>query len=109
MVVLCAFVWIAPSLMPPREAPIPQNTLENSAKLTLYLASIRVKQYLVAHKRLPLNLTQAGVDSTGLEYTRSSDAIFELATRVQGTRVLYRSSVPDSVFLGPHLGIRGIS
>ncbi len=109
MVVLCAFVWIAPSLMPPREPPIPQETLENSAKLTLYLASIRVKQYLVAHNRLPPSLTQAGVDSTGIEYTRSSNATFELATRVQGTRVVYRSSVPDSVFLGPKLRIRGIS
>ena len=109
MIVLCAFVWIAPSLMPPREPPIPQQTLENSAKLTLYLASIRVKQYLVAHKRLPPNLTQAGVDSTGIEYTRRSDAVFELATRVQGTRVVYRSSVPDSVFLGPELRVRGIS
>jgi hypothetical protein len=109
MIVLCAFVWIAPSLMPPREQPIAQHTLENSAKLTLYLASIRVKQYVVAHKRLPPNLTQAGVDSTGIEYTRSSNAIFELATRVQGTRVVYRSSIPDSVFLGPNLRIRGIS
>jgi hypothetical protein len=109
MIVLCAFVWIAPSLMPPREPPIPQQTLEQSAKLTLYLASIRVKGYLDSHKRLPPNLTQAGVDSTGIEYARTSESIFELSTRVQGTRIVYRSSVPDSVFLGPKLRIRGMS
>ena len=109
MIVLCAFIWIAPSLMPPREPPIPQETLENSAKLTLYLASIRVKSYLTTHRRLPPNLFQAGVDSTGIEYLRSSRSTFELSTRVQGTRVVYRSAVPDSVFLGSKLRIRGIS
>lgn len=109
MIVLCAFVWIAPSLMPPREPPISQYTLEQSAKITLYLASIRVKEYTETHRRLPLTLKEAGVDSTGINYTRSSDSVFELATRVQGTRVVYRSSVPDSAFLGPQLRIRGIS
>ena len=109
MIVLCAFIWIAPSLVPPRESPIEQQTLENSAKLTLYLASIRVKAYVDAHRRLPPNLYQAGVDSTGIEYTRSAANVFELSTRVQGTRIVYRSSVPDTVFLGPHLRVRGIS
>lgn len=109
MIVLCAFVWIAPSLMPPREPPVPQETLENSAKLTLYLASIRVKAYFNTHKRLPPHLFQAGVDSTGIEYLRSSPSSFELSTRVQGTRVVYRSSVPDSVFLGSKLRLRGNS
>lgn len=109
MIVLCAFIWIAPSLMPPREAPVAPGTLENSAKLTLYLASTRVKSYLDKHKRLPPNLFQAGVDSTGIEYLRSSPLTFELSTRVQGTRVVYRSFLPDSVFLGSRLRIRGIN
>ena len=109
MIVLTAFIWIAPSMMPPREPAITQETLEKSAKLTLYLASIRVKGYLATHKRLPPNLTQAGVDTTGIDYTRSSDSVFELATRVQGTRIVFRSTVPDSVFLGKDTRIRGIS
>ena len=109
MIVLTAFIWIAPSMMPPREPAITQETLEKSAKLTLYLASIRVKGYLATHKRLPPNLTQAGVDTTGIAYTRSSDSVFELATRVQGTRIVFRSTVPDSVFLGKDVRIRGIS
>lgn len=109
MIVLCAFIWIAPSLVPAREPPVPQETLEQSAKLTLYLASIRVKAYLATYKRLPVNLNQAGVDSTGIEYMRSSPKHFELSTRVQGSRVVYKSLVPDSVFLGSRLRIRGIS
>ena len=109
MMVLCAFIWIAPSLVPPREPPVPQETLESSAKLTLYLASIRVKAYLATNKRLPTYLFQAGVDSTGIEYLRSSPTHFELSTPVNGKRVIYKSLVPDSVFLGSRLRIRGIS
>ena len=95
--------------MPPREPVLSQETLEQGAKLTLYLASLRVRSYLETHKRLPPNLAQAGVDSVGIGYVRASDSIFELSTRVQGTRLVYRSTLPDSVFLGPHIRIRGIS
>ena len=109
MIVLCAFIWIAPSLMPPREPTLSPEMLEQSAKLTLYLTSLRVKGYVETHKRLPPDLAQAGADSTGIEYTRLSDSDFELSTRVQGARLVYRSSQPDSVFLGPNLRIRGIS
>ena len=109
LVALCAGIWIAPSLMPPREAVLTQATLENSAKLTLYLTSLRIRSYLATHKRLPPTLAQAGADTTGITYVRSSDSVFELSTRVQGTRLVYRSTLPDSVFLGPTLRVRGIS
>ena len=109
LMALCAAIWVAPSLMPPREPVLTQETLENSAKLTLYLASIRVRSYLDTHKRLPPTLAQAGVDTTGLSYVRTSNSVFELSTRVQGTRLVYRSTIPDSVFLGPNLRVRGIS
>jgi hypothetical protein len=108
LVVLCAAIWIAPSLMPSREPALTQETLEEGAKLTLFLASIRVRDYLDAHKRLPVNLFQAGVDSTGISYLRSSPTAFELSMLVQGTRLVYKSTVPDSVFLGRNR-IRGIS
>jgi hypothetical protein len=106
---LCLAIWIAPSLMPPRDPVLSPSTLENSARLTLYLASIKVRTYHDAHKRLPANLTQAGVDSAGIVYWRSTDSAFELSMRVQGSRLVYKSTQPDSVFLGPQLRIRGIS
>ena len=109
LTLICLAIWIAPSLMPPREPPLTQETLEQSARLTLYLASLRVREYLDTHKRLPASLPQAGVDSTGIGYLRNANAIFELSTRVQGTRLVYKSTLPDSVFLGPNIRIRGIS
>lgn len=109
LVALCLAIWVAPSLMPPREPPLPPETLEQSARLTLYLASLRVREYHDSHKRLPPNLEQAGVDTTGIAYSRATESVFELSTRVQGTRLVYRSTLPDSVFLGGHLRLRGIS
>ena len=109
LIVLCLAVWIAPSLMPPREPVLTPEILEQGARLNLYLASLRVREYHVSHQRLPATLTQVGVDTTGILYVRSSDSVFELVTRVQGARMVYRSSLPDSVFLGANLRIRGIS
>ena len=107
LIAVCAAVWTVPSLVVPPEPVLSQETLEQGAKVTLYLASIRVKSYLETHKRLPLNLAEAGVDSTGIVYLRHSDSAFGLSTRVQGSRLVYRSTLPDSVFLGPDLRIRG--
>jgi hypothetical protein len=106
---LCLFIWVAPSLMPPREPPLSPETIENSARITLYLASLRIREYHRLNRQLPATLTQAGVDTTGITYTRATDSLFELSTRVQGSRMVYRSSQPDSLFLGPNLRIRGIS
>ena len=109
LVVLCAAVWLAPSLMPPREPVLTPETLAQGARLNLYLASLRVREYHATHQRLPASLAQVGVDTTGILYVRSSDSVFELVTRVQGSRMVYRSTLPDSVFLGANLRIRGIS
>jgi hypothetical protein len=108
LTLLCLAIWIVPSFMPPREPPLTQETLEQSARLTLYLASLRVRGYLDTNKRLPANLTQAGVDTAGIAYTRHADSVYELSTRIQGTRLVYRSTLPDSVFLGRTLRIKGI-
>jgi hypothetical protein len=94
--------------MPPREPTLTQETLEQSARLTLYLASLRVRGYLNTNKRLPANLIQAGVDTAGISYTRHANSVYELSTRIQGTRLVYRSTLPDSVFLGRTLRIKGI-
>lgn len=106
--VLCGAIWVSPSLMPPREEPLSQETLEQGARLSLYLASLRIRDYQNSHSRLPANLQQAGVDSAGITYERTTETVFELSTRVQGTRLVYRSAQPDSVFLGPNLRLKGI-
>lgn len=101
-------VWIGPSLTASEEPQLTAETMEQGARITVYLASLRVRQYLEANKRLPASLTQVGVDTTGLLYQRRSDSTFELSTRVQGAKLTYRSTMPDSVFLG-NARLRGIS
>lgn len=98
----------AAPLLAPRPEELTQETLEQGARLTLYLASLRVREYMRTHRHLPANLADAGADTTGLEYTRSSPTNFELSTRLLGSRLVYRSTQPDSLFLGPNLRIRGI-
>ena len=108
MIVLTIGIWVLPSLMPPVEPTLSPATLEKSARLNLYLASLRVREYIVKNQRLPATLIDAGVDTTGLEFSKGTGTEFELTTRVAGTRLLYRSTMPDSVFLGD-ARIRGIS
>lgn len=109
LVALCLTVWVAPSMVPPREPALTTSTMEQSARLTLYLASLRIREYLESQKRLPATLMQAGVDTTGIVYLRRTNSAFELSIRVQGTRMVYRSTMPDSVFLGSSLRVRGMS
>ena len=101
-------IWIGPSFMMPREPALTIETMEQGARMNVYLASLRVREYRAKHKRLPLTLTEASVDTTGLLYSRSSESVFELSTRVQGTKLTYRSTMPDSVFLAG-TGLRGIN
>ncbi|HEX6260069.1 MAG TPA: hypothetical protein VFZ51_05405 [Woeseiaceae bacterium] len=109
LVLLCAGIWTTSMLMPAQTPVLTHETLEQSARLSLYLASLRVREYVAANKRLPANLLDAGVDTTGITFTRASSSHFELSTTVQGSRLVYRSTMPDSAFLGPRLHIRGIS
>ena len=101
LVVACVAVWALPELMPPPAEALTPATVENGARLELYLASLRVREYRAAHRRLPATLEEAGVQSAGIEYARGARSDFELSTIALGARMVYRSTVPDSVFLGP--------
>lgn len=108
LLALCLAVWVAPSLMLPR-TPVPTvEMLEQGARMTLYLTSLQVREYQDSTQQLPARLVDAGADSTGIEYTRRTNSEFELATKVQGSSLIYRSTQPDSVLLGG-LRIRGVS
>lgn len=106
LLVLCALVWVSPSLMPPLEPTVAPEIIERGARLNLYLASLRIRQYEAQHKRLPANLIQAGVDTAGVTYSHNN-SVFELSTHVLGSKMVYRSTQPDSLFLGADR-IRGI-
>jgi hypothetical protein len=106
---VCIGLWIAPSFAASGEPEMTREAVEQNARLNLYLTSLSVREYVAAHRRLPESLSEAGVDSIGIEYTRGARSEFELSMRVHGRPLVYKSVVPDSVFLGENLRITGIS
>ena len=107
LVAACVAAWAAPALVPPQAEALTPATVENGARLNLYLASLQVREYLATHRTLPATLDEAGGASTGIAYVRGAGSYFELSTTALGARMVYRSSVPDSVFLGRQR-VRGI-
>jgi hypothetical protein len=98
--ITCAIVWILPSLVKSEpELPSPER-VEASARMTVFLASERVRTYQRIHGRLPVSLVEAGVDTTGLAYFKSTESTFEMWTLANGGRVLYRSTMNNAEFLG---------
>ncbi len=107
--IVCIGLWIVPSFVPSREPVLTSERVEQNARLNLYLTSLRVREYVAANRKLPSSLAELGVDSIGVGYVRGARTEFELSVRVNGMPVVFKSTVPDSVFLGENLRIRGIS
>ena len=105
---VCIALWVAPSFATPPEPEMTREAVEQNARLSLYLASLKVREYLTANRRLPESIGGLGVDSTGIEYSHTRSQ-FELSTRVQGRPLVYKSTVPDSVFLGENLRVAGVN
>lgn len=104
---LCAIVWVAPSMLGNATVTQSPERLEAGARMTLFLASERIRGHQRAHGRLPATLAEAGVDSTGLSYRARSAEVFELGTEVNGTRITYHSTMHTAAFLGSTLEILG--
>ena len=100
MVLLCAAVWIAPSFFQPPQVVQSPARVDASARMTMFLAAQRVLAYRGANGRLPLKLAEAGVDSTGLTYWRSTDSLFEIHATAGGQPIAFRSSANPAAFLG---------
>ena len=105
---LCIGLWVAPSLATPPEPEMTREAAERNARLNLYLTSLKVREYQASNRRLPESLGVLGVDSIGVQYTRSSSQ-FELSTRVRGQALVYRSRLPDSTFLGDSLRLTSVN
>jgi hypothetical protein len=103
--VVCAAAWILPSLYPPPQPPVSPQRLDASARMTLFLASERVRAFERVHQRLPRTLVEAGVDTTGISFWRSTSSGFEIGTTVNGARLLYDSNTPNVAFLGSTLQV----
>ena len=99
---LCIGLWVAPSFATPPGPQMTRAAVEQNARLNLYLTSLKVREYIATNHRLPESLGVLGVDSIGIEYSRTRSQ-FELVMHVHGRPLVYRSTIPDSVFLGESL------
>lgn len=107
LVVLCAVTAALPSFLDERADPLPAERIDTGTRLSVFLASERIRDFQLRTGRLPDNLREAGVDSMGLSYWRSTDSVFELSSDYGGSRVRYHSTAPSGEFLGPALRILG--
>jgi hypothetical protein len=105
LVVLCVAAWIAPSFVQPAGAPPSPARVEAGARMSLFLASERIRAFHRKHGRLPGTLSDAGVDSVGIGYVPVTNAGFELWTDATGSRIRYRSSMGPAEFLGATFNI----
>jgi hypothetical protein len=95
----CAIVWTLPSLYrPASDAPSAERE-EASVRMTLFLASERVRAFATKHDRLPTNLIEAGVDSTGISYQANTRDAFEMSMDARGKAVTFRSSQNGGEFV----------
>jgi hypothetical protein len=98
-VITCAIVWVLPSLyQPPVEVPSFMRQ-DASTRMTLFLAAERLRAYQRAHGKLPPTLAEAGVDTTGIAYWRSTNTTFELSGMANGGKITFRSSMTNPEFL----------
>jgi len=98
--VTCAIVWTLPSLYHPIQSTPSAERQEASVRMTLFLASERVRAFQRQHDRLPQTLIEAGVDTTGMTYRLGAASTFDLAMGSRGGEVTFRSSMNGAEFLG---------
>lgn len=89
------------------EPPPSPDRIEAGARIRLYLASERVRNFQRRTGALPMHLAEASIDSTNLSYWRSTDSAFEIWTEVGGERLSYRSTMPSAEFLGSAMRLVG--
>jgi hypothetical protein len=98
---LCAWAWIAPPawLVPPPVAAPSREYREASARVALALHAQRIEAYRASHGRLPRSKQEVGILSDQITYDRTDSLTFELASRVDGQPVTYKSSQPRDRYL----------
>ena len=101
MMATCAWAWIAPPawLMPQRVTPASREYREASVRVALALHAQRIEAYRSSHGRLPRTKEEVGIPGDDVIYDRVDSLSFELAARVDGQPVSYKSSQPRDRYL----------
>jgi len=108
-IVACGAVWLVPSL---GTRPAPEMSAERqdaSARLTLFLAAQRVREFEQKNARLPASLGQAGVTDSRISIRRMGEREFSLTLVHDGRHWDLPSTTADSAYLGAALTRLGIT
>lgn len=107
-IVACAAAWVIPSL---GSGPAPSVSVERqdaSARLTLFLASQRLRDFAKRNGRLPSSTVQGGVNDPRISYRLTGPNTFLLSLIEQGKRWELSSSAADSTYMREALAQLGV-
>lgn len=98
-IVACGAAWLVPSLGP-RPAPAVSAGREDAgARLTLFLASQRVRDYQERNGRLPSSAQESGVSDARISYRLTGASTFTLSMMQAGKRWFLPSAAADSAYM----------
>ncbi|HJU73949.1 MAG TPA: hypothetical protein VJ717_09390 [Gemmatimonadaceae bacterium] len=109
IIVACGAVWLVPSLGTRPVPAISTARMDASVRLTLFLASQKVREYEQRNRRLPATATQSGITDQRIEYRLTSKDAFMLSMTQDGRRWELPSSMADSIYMRDALAGLGIS
>jgi hypothetical protein len=98
---VCAAVWATQLLFSEELVDEGVVSPERNARISLFLASVKVNEFQRATGRTPQNLLEASLDAEGLTYVRNTDSTFELSTTFGAETLTLHSAFDAARFLGP--------
>ncbi|MGQ0537503.1 MAG: hypothetical protein ACT4R6_01030 [Gemmatimonadaceae bacterium] len=92
-------VWLIPSLGAVPAVPPTSQQVDAGARMTLFFASQRVREFALTRGRLPATLHEAGVSDSQISYKTTRDDEYTLSLDVGGKRIELPSSAADSAYI----------
>lgn len=95
----CGAVWLVPSLGTRPTPAVSAGRQDASARLTLYLASRRVRDFEERNGRLPSSGVESGISDPRIGYRLTGPNTFALSLSDNGQRWVLRSTFADMSYL----------
>jgi hypothetical protein len=105
LALICAAAWLAPYPTTSEIEPVDPVFEAASARLTVFLAATKVKEYYARHARLPASLKEAGISEPAIDYGPGTDSSFTLETISTGQRIVFDSHKELHMVLGGSVSI----
>lgn len=98
-IVACGVVWLMPSLGTQPTQSISAERTDASARLTLYLASRRVRAFEESQGRLPNTASESGITDRRITYRLTDTSAFSLSMSDGLRRWVLASTEADTAYL----------